>query len=91
MGAGAGVPLERAEGLLGEGKEGGAGAGKGRSAPPGRAGPGRAVGDFRCPVAAGSGSAGAGAAPEGRLSPVCGGERGGGGGGWKPREAGPEG
>lgn len=76
MGAGAGVPLERAEGLLGEGKEGG-GPGPARAALRPRAGPGRAVGDFRCPVAAGSGSAGAGAAPEGRLSPVCGGERGG--------------
>lgn len=45
-----------------------------------RAGSGRAAGDFRCPVAAGSGSAGVGGS-SGRLSPMRG----------EPSEAGAEG
>lgn len=45
-----------------------------------RAGSGRAAGDFRCPVAAGSGFAGPGGSSE-RLSPLRG----------EPSEVGPEG
>lgn len=81
MGAGAGVPLERAEGLLGEGKEGG---GRGRQGPlcapgQGRAGPGR--GGFPLPGGGWERFRGGRGSPGGAAEPRLRRGTGGGGGG----------